>query len=136
MSISAPAWAEASSILISIVCLRHMVRCVGGAIFPVSPLPGARQGHRLPGHAPRVTDLLFAYRVTLSLFIHSGKPSSCLTRGPRAILSPSRARRGEVQGETPARGRCGVGGLKDPLFFMETRGQRQAPGNGAWTKRR
>ncbi len=29
------------------------------------------QGNRLPGHAPRVTESLFAYGVTLSLFIHN-----------------------------------------------------------------
>jgi hypothetical protein len=35
-----------------------------------SPLLCLRQGNRLPDHAPRVTDLLFTYGVTLSLFLH------------------------------------------------------------------
>ena len=42
-----------------------------------SSLLHLRQGNRLPGHAPRVTDLLFTYGVTLSLFIHKHEPGHC-----------------------------------------------------------
>jgi hypothetical protein len=35
------------------------------------PLLFLGQGNRLPGHEARVTDSLFSYRVTLSLFIHT-----------------------------------------------------------------
>lgn len=35
------------------------------------PLLDSDQGNHFPGHEARVTDLLFAYGVTLSLFIHT-----------------------------------------------------------------
>jgi hypothetical protein len=49
------------------------------------------QGDRLPGHAARVTDSLFSYRVTLSLFIHNPTYKRLTGPTPRASVSERQA---------------------------------------------
>ena len=72
-----------------------------------------RQGNRLPGHAPRVTG---------SLFIHSRKALKLPHEGPRAILSPSRARRGEVPRGSPRQGALRSGWTQRPTLFYGNAG--------------
>src|SRR2546425_7702123 len=52
------------------------------------------QRYRLPGHEARVTELLFAYGVTLSLFIHTLARVALRVPGTHVIVFPTPRRRG------------------------------------------